>query len=345
MLGISGLLSMQIMEYSIERKSFFFRDRSPFHLMHEVVVVVKPAQNDLKSLLEQLSTPTSTKYQQWLSFEEVGTLVQNPSSQQYVRQWLVNAGATILSQSKHGEYIRASAPIKTWEEMLNTTFYLCEDHKVKGKLHHIHRAKHYYLPLNLQDHVAAILNTVQVPPIIFNERSLAFSRGKTQIPFKSTSLTSAGGITNNFLNEYSGSVNIRFLNELYGVKSNIGDKRVSQAVIETGDENFSPADLTLFQRTYNVTRQQPFVKFGHNVSDCSLYADLCGEGNMDTQYIMGMAQRTTTYYWYSSYIQQDPFLAWILDVANDTNPPQSNSISWGADEQVRLYSYQEKTSS
>ena len=31
---------------------------------------------------------------------------------------------------------------------------------------------------------------------------------------------------------------------------------------------------------------------------------------------------------------QDPFLAWIIEVSNDSNPPSVNSISWGSDEQV-----------
>jgi hypothetical protein len=44
---------------------------------------------------------------------------------------------------------------------------------------------------------------------------------------------------------------------------------------------------------------------------------------------MGLAQRTASIFWYVSSVGNDPFVTWITDVANEQNPPQSNSISWG----------------
>ena len=40
--------------------------------------------------------------------------------------------------------------------------------------------------------------------------------------------------------------------------------------------------------------------------------------------------------WHVNSENEDPFLAWILAVANDENPPSVNSISWGTDESVKL---------
>jgi hypothetical protein len=47
---------------------------------------------------------------------------------------------------------------------------------------------------------------------------------------------------------------------------------------------------------------------------------------------MGVAQNVVTIYWYVD--GNDAFLQWITAVADEDDPPQSNSISWGSIEQV-----------
>jgi hypothetical protein len=72
---------------------------------------------------------------------------------------------------------------------------------------------------------------------------------------------------------------------------------------------------------------------GYSTDSCT--SQTCSEGNLDIQYIMGVAQTTVSLYWYtSSNTGTDPFVAWITDVANESNPPTANSVSWGAIEQV-----------
>ncbi len=58
------------------------------------------------------------------------------------------------------------------------------------------------------------------------------------------------------------------------------------------------------------------------------------EGNLDIQYIMGMAQETVSIYWWVTEEDEDPFLGWITAVADEPNSPQVNSVSWGGEEQV-----------
>ena len=58
-------------------------------------------------------------------------------------------------------------------------------------------------------------------------------------------------------------------------------------------------------------------------------------GNLDIQYIMGVAQNTASIYWYEAgtpYL--DPFVQWVTDIANSPNPPLVNSMSWGSSELV-----------
>ena len=50
---------------------------------------------------------------------------------------------------------------------------------------------------------------------------------------------------------------------------------------------------------------------------------------------MGVAQVSASIYWYaSSSYSTDPFVSWIMSVADESDPPQANSISWGAVENV-----------
>lgn len=99
---------------------------------------------------------------------------------------------------------------------------------------------------------------------------------------------------------------------------------------------FSPGDLTQFQSNYNLPLQPAVDIGGYVTAACSSSGSgaQCNEGNLDIQYIMGVAQKTVSVYWYVG--GTDPFTSWITDVANTPNPPLSNSVSWGAIEQVRV---------
>ena len=57
---------------------------------------------------------------------------------------------------------------------------------------------------------------------------------------------------------------------------------------------------------------------------------------MDIQYIMGVAQKTISIYWYEGGANStlDPYVLWLVDVAADPNPPLTNSMSWGSNEIV-----------
>lgn len=131
-----------------------------------------------------------------------------------------------------------------------------------------------------------------------------------------------------------------FLRETYGIPADLtGDSRLRQSVFQTNSEYFSTNDLALFQRRNNLTQQTVQSIGNHDRADCPRLGQLssvsCSEGNLDLQYIMGLAPNTTTVFWYVAPSPvEDPFLSWILAVANDPSPPTSNSISWGTLEQL-----------
>jgi tripeptidyl-peptidase-1 len=93
--------------------------------------------------------------------------------------------------------------------------------------------------------------------------------------------------------------------------------------------------LLRFQKANGIPPQQPsdIGGFVLTTDECSLDggSPSCTEGNLDIQYIMGVAQRVATTYWYVG--GKDPFLDWITAVADMDDPPQVNSMSWGSIEQ------------
>lgn len=68
-----------------------------------------------------------------------------------------------------GEYITASASIKTWEETFHTEF--CHFHHTnthdKSVITKVIRAEHYSIPIHLHTHVESVFHTVQIPYPIF----------------------------------------------------------------------------------------------------------------------------------------------------------------------------------
>jgi tripeptidyl-peptidase-1 len=116
----------------------------------------------------------------------------------------------------------------------------------------------------------------------------------------------------------------------------VGSSSTSQAVFETNYEYYSPTDLQTFQRYYGLTIQSAKNIGGYYTTapnQCSISGSSpdCFEGNLDLQYIMGVAQNVATTYWYVS--GSNPFLTWVTDAADELNPPLVNSISWASIEQ------------
>lgn len=326
-----------VIERAISRKSFVKRGRSPHDAMHEVVIAIKQLNLDVvESELLQRSTPNDPKYQQWLSYEDIGRLVANLNSAELVAQWLADNEVVATWKSQHLEYIKAQAPIEKWEILLQTKFYSWEDLTVpEGERRRtMHRALEYALPEHVASHISAVFNTVQTPPAwkphyhtrhhsdaTVTETARSLLRGEGQQSSSSPLATATA----------TGQVTVSFLNQLYHIPSNTGSSEQQQSVFETGNEYFSSNDLRKFQQTFNLPLQGVAQDFGYDTDNCNKYD--CFEGNLDVQYMMGVAQRTQMIYWYQD--GTDPFIDWITAVADTSNPPLVNSISWGSTEQVQ----------
>ncbi len=109
------------------------------------------------------------------------------------------------------------------------------------------------------------------------------------------------------------------------------DSTVTQSLFESLDQSFSPADLTTFQKQFDLEQTAVSKVIGPNdPSQCKTNPDNCGEANLDVQYMMAVAQGAKTTYWSIPASAQDIFLDWIVALAGTPNPPSVHSISYGS---------------
>ena len=265
--------------------------------LHEVVFAVQQLNLDeIERLSLERSSPSSPLYQQWLTHAEVNRYVSNPHGASKINEWLRSNGIEPTWQSKYHHYIKASASLEKWEALLNTEFHAFEDQSSSLKKEYF-RTSEYSVPEELNEHIAAVFNTVQVPPSLhrrIKRKSLKSSNSTTAEPFKTNLRVVPKKVSSSDTMKPAGvyGVNVDFLNYWYDIPSNVGDMSLSQAVFETSDEYFSPTDLTQYQTMNNIASQTAQVIGGHSTTTCSTNGrgKDCYEGNLDIQFIMGVAQ-------------------------------------------------------
>eukprot|EP01031_Cornospumella_fuschlensis_P023564 gene23564-28574_t len=326
-------------------------ERALSDLKHEVVFAVVQRNIDVvQAEALQRATPGNALYQQWLSYDEVTELVQNDAGSEATLSWLRQNNIEITWVSRRKDYIKAVAPVAKWEELLHTQLYVYTDYTrdhtdIAGR--HTSRktfvrAQSYHLPKGIHLHINAVFNLIDAPPVMHEHiKPHKFQESKFTLSVEHTThlrrgikddeeKVNAADLVSPAASSYNGFVTVSFLNKQYDISSNLGDSSLNQSVFMTSNEYFSPTDLTDFQQTFDLTIQPVSESIGnHSVFNCSQPGISCSEGNLDIQYIMGVAQKTASIFWWVSE-DSNPFLTWITDVANDPYPPQSNSISWGS---------------
>lgn len=284
---------------------------APRDLKHKVVIVRK--QNNLpllERMLMDVSNPKSAKYGKHLTKSQISKITSNNGATVAIKEFLLGQGILEINSTRYDDYIIAEAPISEWERILSAQFYEFEHINVKGKK--FVRSMQYTIPPSLEDHVAAIFNTVQLPDHHFGKR-LKFE------PRPQSVSTMA-----------SGSVVPSLLNSFYNIGSNTGNNLTDQAVYAILDQTLSPSDLATFQQQFGLPLQPIASEVGGRVDDnaCSLDINDCMEANLDVQYVMAVAQAVPTIYYY--WTGNDVWLDWIVSVADLEDPPDLFTISYGS---------------
>ena len=300
---------------------------------HEVLFWVKQLNlSQLETELMTRSDPTHQNYQEWMSFDEIGTLTQNQDGTARVKAWLTeNMDVQILWESPYGDYIKAIAPINTWSRLLKAQFHVWEEiipaslQSSQQSRRHI-RAESYTIPSYLSESLSAVFKIVDVPIYLTKTTQI-----REQPHKNSTIVSETTNLRRNEKNQalmlqngnYLG-VTVAFLDAFYRINSNVGSKRITQAVYETNNQYFSQQDLRIFQQKYGLVQQSAIDQSGGQwtTNNCGQPGVDCSESNLDLQYIMGVAGNTTTIFWYDN--GADPLVSWIANVASSKNPPSGD---------------------
>jgi hypothetical protein len=210
------------MESKMHREKFSRLGRAHGETRHEVVFAVRQNNMDvMERMVAERSTPGSSKYQQWMTFVEVGEITSNAAGTAAIMDWLGQQSLVDITwQSKRGEYIKAIAPLSMWEELFATEFYEWQDTHDGQESNHL-LADHYNLPDHLQQHVSAVFGTVQVPPIIHSShRTMKKNVFKTKFLVNTTSpLNTTSPVSPQ---ASSSGVTVSFLDTFYNIPSNKG---------------------------------------------------------------------------------------------------------------------------
>jgi tripeptidyl-peptidase I len=306
--------------------------RAPSTQPHDVIFVVEQRNmEELTRILHNVSDPKSSNYGKHMTSMEVHDLTANIDSHDKIVTYLNDIGARITHDEHKGEVVTARAPIEVWEKMFDTEFYeySCEDNRIDGfrtgsaSQTMFIRAEKYSVPVALHEHIASVLNTIDVP-IVKNLRSQS-----SRIPLPKSSAKSSKLMATSLL--FDGYMTPQLVNNAYNIDSNVGHPRATQAVYEGFYQYFSPEDVYAFQNEFNLPRQavnRSIGNFSTSQAWCANNLGSCVEGNLDLQYIIAISNSPTTYY----YTSLDSMAMWLQSFVNSINPPLIVSMSYTRDE-------------
>jgi len=278
-----------------------------------LILAVKQTNTDkLEAALLAVSSLDSKLYGKHLSVEEVHSLVApSPLSIAVVEKWLKKhkIPSSALKRSPSSDFITVTVAVSKAERMLSAEYYLYK-HDQSG--HEILRLdRPYTLPRLMRAHLDFIAPTVHFPRV----RTMKMAESPS-----SNALFIAPDV----------------LRQLYQVGGAQGSNSSSniQAIASFLEQYYSPTDLqtffTLFQNT----------SVGHTVSKevgTNVPSAPGVEAELDVQYIMSVGQGVQTWVYYTAgrsptNPENEPFLAWLLNVTAESQIPNVFSVSYGEDE-------------
>eukprot|EP00928_Gymnodinium_smaydae_P045330 TRINITY_DN30234_c0_g1_i1.p1 TRINITY_DN30234_c0_g1~~TRINITY_DN30234_c0_g1_i1.p1 ORF type:complete len:818 (+),score=39.04 TRINITY_DN30234_c0_g1_i1:31-2454(+) len=135
------------------------------------------------------------------------------------------------------------------------------------------------------------------------------------------------------------SITVSDVRKLYNVPDGFRNRasQNSQSVANFLNNSASASDTVLFHKAMGM-RPQPQI---------SLIGGECPpsvEGNIDVQWIQAMGDnvRTTSWTQDGGYAAHEPFMEWLVDLANTSEPPLVHSISYGENEEDYSLAYENR---
>ena len=260
----------------------------------------------LESKLRAVSYPDSSEYGNYMNFDEIAEYVHGkPESVQAVVESFESVGVSreLIDFTLGRDFAIVHLPVEAAESLFSADFY-----KFQHKEKIIVKSLDYQLPPSLEGHLDFVYGINEFPTGDYNRH----------LPKKSTTPVQLG-------------VTPDYLSQQYNTSGYVShDSQNSQAVAGFVNQYFSPEDLALFQKKYNLPVKPIFKVVGtNNPSDMGLEAEL------DVEYIGSTGRNVDT--WFVSTAPttssiSDDFLLWIIGQVNTTDSPWVHSVSYGIDE-------------
>ena len=288
----------------------------------------------LENLVLKVSDPDSKAYGQHLTHDQVHSLTANVEAAAAVREWSSQHGLTLKTTSSHDEYLTYVAPLSLWNTLLDSKFVQMQ-HTESGES--ILRSKEFTMPNALEQHVAHIFNVVELPlrkgpgvqvrkmtdaEIQKDQKDVLELAAPYPWPCKSTMKLGCWNYRyNQTTNDATGETQM-----VFGQK---GAYMAPDDIVEfAGANHLDPLSKT--------SQIWSCPNGGCSNSACQGYdpnmknkGHLCVEGNMDVQFMSGIAQNANnTFYWNTNLAT--PFIEFITHISSLSAPPGTVSISYGS---------------
>ena len=279
----------------------------------DVIFSIKQNNLDaLESFVQQAADPHSPLFGRRKTRAEVAAWTANPDGKAKVIAFLTAAGADIVAETRHGEYITARGTAGLWSALLSARFYVfragAELSTAAGATSppagdasaaaEFVRAEAYAIPEALQPHVAAVFNTVQMPAALrWPAAGVVTSGPYPSLPPATPPAgirTGAGTGTGRALaSSVPPFVTPAAIRQAYGARPGAhGSPHSAVAVYASLGQSFSPADLRAFCKHFRLPPQNVSTVVGGHRSDAACVAAPrgCAEANLDLQWAAAVAQ-------------------------------------------------------
>lgn len=281
------------------------------HVQVKVIIGLKQTNRDwLETTLHEVSDPSSSKYGQYMSLEEITKMVHgHPDSVAELNQVFGYHGIQPDYTLGRG-FAVVQLPVGVAERIFAAKFYKFQHKVVKGAT--LLRSLSYSLPVSLVPHVSFVSGIAGNFPKLLKNR-----------PPGSRNSSPRGSVSND-----TGDITPSVIEKSYNISGYISTNGSnSQAVASFLGQYFSPEDLKDFQKENEIPPNPVSKVIGTNDQ-----SNQGIEANLDVQYITGVGRNVDT--WFVSVSQlanggQEDFLTWVLELVNNTGTPLVHSVSYG----------------
>eukprot|EP01127_Copromyxa_protea_P003473 TRINITY_DN1328_c0_g2_i3.p1 TRINITY_DN1328_c0_g2~~TRINITY_DN1328_c0_g2_i3.p1 ORF type:complete len:593 (-),score=167.96 TRINITY_DN1328_c0_g2_i3:35-1813(-) len=271
------------------------------HPISFMVALEQHNLEELESLFWDVANPESANYRNFMSIEDITSLVAPPVKvQKKIMRWLVDNGAEQLEN--HGDTIYAKSTVAVASKLFNTEFSVFE-HVETGK-RIVRQFGEFSVPHHFAKHIHFVSGLSEFPTPRFNLKK-SVSKPETLVAIAPPS--------------------IEVIYKTHNAKIT-GNS--SAGVIEFEDQYYSPSELATFAKQFGV--DIPALTANHIIGTND-GSNPQTEATLDIQYILGVAIGSKGWFW----IENDN--VWLYGFANHMfttkDVPLVNSISYGWNEE------------